>query len=458
MAITNITKPDTWARVYDTNRMVYKFSSTNSSQPNFQYQFNMRAYKPDGTYDDLGNYNLHASTDGTVEFNPAQIYTNYLTIDFDASNTGTEELLQTAKKFQLFVYEFYGTPPTRKLTGNWYETVPTNCYNGCQQNIPYDYLGLNPDGNSKWVLSTGTTKGDFLTDNLTLRLDNTELAFAYGLCDIASRPTRIRYTIYYWGYSQISPADVGVFGNGSLTNYQQPSPNPTAYITLDNGGTPPPVGNWGWLTAVTYDTNVTFNWVNSLGFYAPIGPYQAINYSSALSARANDWAFYDVDALKGSTVLNKTPIRIIRSNSCNKYGTPWQMFWLNPHGGFDTYVFDKKTDLDYKIKRDTYKQKLPPTYSTYSAGEKVYNIDSTAEITLRTKLLSQQEAQLIVQMAQSPVVYSVKKYYYNGAVYPYGVPMIVVSDSIKYENKKNSKEITMEIKVRESNQKIIQRN
>ena len=167
--------------------------------------------------------------------------------------------------------------------------------------------------------------------------------------------------------------------------------------------------------------------------------------------------YYDIDIMSGSIVLNDQPFRVIKNKNDNKYGK-WQVFWLNPHGGFDTFVFDKKNELNYKIKRDTYKIKLGPIYSTYEAGERVFNTEVTEEITLRSKLLTQMEAQMLTQLAQSPVVYVVMTYQNGLTSIPYGVPYIVVNDKIKYEQKVNDKEITMEITLRPSNQRVVQRN
>ncbi len=151
MAITLVKQPDNWGRAFDTNRLIYKFSSNHYTEPNFQFQFNCRYYNVDGTYQDLGTYNIFPKSDGTVEFNPATIYRNFLDPEINLSDTNLEECITMSRKFQLFVWEFYGSPPVRKTLGNWYESTPRIYYNGCQQVIPYDYIPLNPSGNTIWV-------------------------------------------------------------------------------------------------------------------------------------------------------------------------------------------------------------------------------------------------------------------------------------------------------------------
>ena len=52
----------------------------------------------------------------------------------------------------------------------------------------------------------------------------------------------------------------------------------------------------------------------------------------------------------------------------------------------------------------------------------------------------------------------IKIYDYNGAKYPYSVPVIVEQEEFRYEQKVNDKEIFTEIKIRYANDKIIQRD
>lgn len=464
MSITNITKPATWGRINDTNRLVYKFSSTNTAQPNFQYQFNMKVYFPDnfGSPTDLGTYNIHPAADGTVEFNPYSIYQNYFSNDINLSATVLTELKRSALKFQLYANEFYGSPPTKKVAGGWYEDGSTNpllsAYNGNQQFIPYDYAPLNYKGNLRWVMnSTVSKQGQFLTDATEFRMDNSDYGFLYALGDNANgRPTRIRYTIKYWTSSGTDPIDSPTAFGTPWEQNQQPLPQGSNKLYMPSGTTEytMPTDNYTLSTATVYDTTVSFLYANSIGYYLPCGPANASPVAPYLST----WAYYDVDILATNTVLNTYPIRFIKTNVCDRYGEPWQLFWLNAHGGLDTFTFDKKRQVDYKIKRDTYKIKLPPTYSTYDAGERVFNTESTEEVTLNSRLLTQQESQLLVGLVQSPVVYAIRKYTYGTNTSIYSVPYIIVNDSIRYEQKVNDKEIVMSITIRPANEKIIQKN
>jgi hypothetical protein len=555
MAITLIKRPDDFARVNDTNRATYEFSSNNWTQPNFQFYFTLKYYEVNGATKELGSYKVFPLSGGTVQFNPSEIYRNYLEQEINLSSTGLVECLQMAKKFQLFIYEYYGTPPVKILTGNWYEQVPTTFFIGCQQDIPYDYIPLNPWGNKLWVMNSGFTsttlsyKGKFLTDANRYELDNDDYLFLYALGDnVGGRPDKIQYKIYYWGWtlnSNVLPRTSITGADGlEISNYtdsdesKQMSLPVNTQQEINTGGDSFATGSGGGggigvikyhsgiTSTIIYDTNINFTFSNSRAYYIPVGPYQLLK-TGALSGFTNTWVYYEVNLMKSgayndycysntiaaplsmpvgsqiyeaqtegifalltsggtvmdgdvthpgtgpwshrsgpvytsktsttNSVLNLTPFQVFRKNKCNKYDK-WQLFWLNPHGGFDTYVFDRKRDIEYKISRDTFKQKLNyANYTPYQAGEKVFNTEVQQNVTLRTNNLTQMEAQLLIQLAQSPVVYALRTYYYSGATYSYGVPYIVETDTIKYPQKRNEKEIFMEIKIRPANNKIIQK-
>lgn len=483
MAISLIKEPVDWGRVYDTNRLTYEFSSSNWQQPNFQFQFNMRYYNVDGTYKDLGTYNVYPLSGGTVEFNPSSIYRNFCIPEFKASETGLYECETFVRQFQLFVYEYYGTPPVRINSGNWYESTPKVFYMGCQQPIPYDYVALNPKMNKLWVMS-GSTSGKFLTDANRWELDTDDFLFLYALGNNTNgRPTRIRYKIYYMGWLYTENINIDGpqgFGTGYLDENLQMSLTTSRQTdiatggestiitgttggggTIIGGGGGVPIGHWySGLTSVTYyDTNITFNYNNSRGYYFPCGPYQMKNYLSMLTGTTAGWMYYEIDIMSGNTVLNAVPMQVFRKSKCGKYDKV-QIFWLNAHGGFDTYTFASKKEINYKVNRTTYKQKLPSssqfTYNPYDAGEKVFNVNYQMEYTLRTTNLTQMESQLLMGLVTSPTVYMLRTYDYNGGTYPYAVPMIITTDGIKYEQKKNDKVIFMEIKMRPSNENIVQ--
>jgi len=528
--LIKISEPDQWSRVNDTNRMAYRYSSTNVNQPNFQYQFELFAYDISGVTTNLGTFNIHPAQNGEVYFNPSTIYSNYLGYDLSLSSVGVVELERTARKFRLDCYEFYGAPPTR-IGASLLSGSTLNVYNGCQQFIPYDESTYNPDGNLQWVMGVEEVKrGKYLTDVIEQTMDNDSIYYLYALGDKATgRPTGVRYTIWYaqfktamfstisgsttvtvvqpsnqYNYPYYNAGDL-IFGNPNIPSGTTITTVAGDYTLIISDAATATVNNrltylqsnitfsnWTFpnmtpltsqampvttqkmnlidpapadinppfilVSAVTYSHDVDWQYDHSLGYQISCGPRQLID-ASILSNYKDKWLYYDIDLVaSGDTkVLNKYPMRIIRGDICDKYDR-WQLFWLNPHGGFDTFTFNKKNDLDYKIQRRTYKVKLNPTFDVYQAGERVFNVNIEEQVTLRTRLLYQRESQLLIQLTQSPVVYLLKDYTWGSGTIAFGVPYIVVTDSIKYEQKVNSKEIVMEIKIRPSNERIIQKN
>jgi len=464
MAITLISKPSDFGRVWDTNRLTYCFSSNNYTQPNFQFYFSLIYWSWDGTQNNIGNYLVYPNSGGTVTFNPSQIYRNYLSYDFNCSITGLTECVNSSGRFSLSCYEYYGAPPAKLTDGSqWTGEVssypPMRFYNGCQMNIPFDYNPLNAKGNALWVMS-GATSGQFLTSATEFRGDADDLMFLYFLDDLNGRPTRIRYTVYYNCYGGGLPAAPNTLGVGNqISNtplYTQDAVVGTNIILDSPLAVIPP--SWsGICSTVVYDTNVSYS---NYGFMhtIPCGPYQVAK--TALSGLSSTWLYYTIDLMSGSTVLNKSPFYIWRNEKCDRFGGKWQLHWLNPQGGWDNYTFDRKFLNTTKIAKSTYKIKLPSdsSFNTYYSGERVFDTQITEEITLRSNLLTQKEAQLLTQLVQSPRVYVSYKYTYSGTTTVYGVPYIITTDEWNYPSKVNDKEVNVEIKLRAANDKIIQRD
>ena len=476
MSVSLISGPSQWGRVYDTNRLTYTFRSSlpsSSYYDNFQFHFKVEVMDmTTGSYSTIGTFTLYPSTlpilTGStyirdVEFNMSDILDKYLTFDINLSKTGLQDVTNMVKRFKLTCSEFYGKPQVVQTSGQYISPDPLILYNGCQEFISYDDPVFNPLVNKQWVMS-GVTSGKFLTDMTEYRLDNDDLAFLYFLSPTTMRPTRIKYTIYQKSGVPSVGGGTGVVGDidrflglNTQREYKKQSlPNGQSIINLDDETIDAvPVGIT--TSSVFYDTNVDYEYTNSLGAYFPMGPYQLINYGIGLSLSANTWLYYDIELQSGTTTLNKQVFRVYRKERCDRYGK-YQLFWLNSHGGFDTQVFNLAHTIENTIKKTTYQVKIPLNSTTYDAGERVFNVDIDENITLRVDDLTQKESQIVSDLMMSPVVYLMRKYYYNGAVYPYGLPYIVTTDKDIYMEKVNDKIILKDnIVIRPAWRKIKQR-
>lgn len=557
MSVTLVSSPTGWDRAWDTNRCSYTFSSTNYTQPNFNFLIELFLFDPTytgATGELIGTFKLYPLDDGTCVFNPTSVYKNYLTYDINLSTSCLTDCINSAKQFQLKCYEYYSTnlttPPAKQ--GTPYSDTGRGLifYNGCQALVPYDYIPLNylQGNNKQWVMS-GLTSGKFLTDATEYRLDNEDEAFLWFLSESTELPAKIQYTICYWdpssavtyineppvidnyiglsttlhdyeeSQSDLMPQRRPLSSNYNITGTTTLAPcwsykiirgtgvtdltfgyidcsgtTKTKFLTsgyltfcarknsvvvyegnytLVNLGAcgstipepiiivPPPTLKPHITCTNVYDTNISALYADSKMFYFPISMRSLIVRSLVNTNIAQNWMYYKINLIDSSgNTYNKNPFYVYNKCKDVKY-SKWQLFWLNPHGGFDTFTFDRKIDINYKIERTTYKQRTPaggPTsFDSYFGGEKIFNINSNEEITLRSYSLTQKESQLLIQLSQSPVIYLMKEYKYDtNSVYKYGVPYIVVSDEPKYEQKVNSKIIYYEIILKPANQKIIQ--
>jgi hypothetical protein len=230
MAITLVDKPDDFSRVFDSNRCSYTFSSDQYTMPFYNFLIELYLFEPSvtgTTGEKIGTFKFYPLDNGTCVFNPTSVYKNYITSDLDLSISSFSECVNSAKEFKLVVYDYYSTdsvtPPSKQGSPYTEESRGLVFYNGCQQEIPYDYIPLNylQGNNLQWVIGT-EYQGKFLTDASEYRLDNDDIAFLYFLSDSAYLPAKIRYTLYYYsttgGEHQTIPEGGEIDGMLGLSN------------------------------------------------------------------------------------------------------------------------------------------------------------------------------------------------------------------------------------------------
>tara|TARA_R110000868_G_scaffold245133_2_gene501633 strand:+ start:7689 stop:8618 length:930 start_codon:yes stop_codon:yes gene_type:complete len=95
---------------------------------------------------------------------------------------------------------------------------------------------------------------------------------------------------------------------------------------------------------------------------------------------------------------------------CSKY-TPVRLTWLNRLGGFDSFNFIYKSEIDVDVKRSTYQQE-PHTfsgtswdYTKASRGVTTYNVEMTSGMKVNTDFLTDTESAWMEDLFTSPVVY-----------------------------------------------------
>ena len=146
-----------------------------------------------------------------------------------------------------------------------------------------------------------------------------------------------------------------------------------------------------------------------------IGTYDITNSSAA------DWStglpstfltgvsYYTV-RITGANGISSELFTFYVDSKCSKY-TPVRLHWLNRLGGFDSFNFIYKSEIDTDVKRSTYQQE-PHTfsgtswdYTKASRGVTTYNVEMTSGLKVNTDFLTDTESAWMEDLFTSPVVY-----------------------------------------------------
>lgn len=464
--IALVTQPNDYGRIYDTNRLYYKMSSTNYNEPNFR--FYIEIYVGDitdnpVTYTKVATVRKRPLSNGTCLFNPAEIWSNYINYDLEIGINELKECLNSNGIFYLSVKEEYGTTPVVNEASN-VDGQPIMLYNGLQEYIPYD---LGYGGYNTQFVMDDTNKGKYLTDATNYQVDTTDYANLYFIVDKDNRPTYARFKVYYWDitawdndHNEDPPNDIQLNAiienpNTIYKNYSSSisAPNPMSAIPpediVDPGPTqPPPVPVYRPYIDYYY-TGFTLEYTNDNNqmCYIPTGAKELGGmglFDVIPSLGGGRWVSYEVDLTDGLTAIsnewNTNPITYYRKSKCDKYN-PIQLMWLNPHGGFDRYTFYKKNYISYDVERTLWQHRFSDSYTLGERGTTVYKTKSTETTTMNTDWLTASEAQTLSQLNMSPEVYSV--YEYNN--YTYKIPYIIKDTNFDYKEIKNEKMVSMSI-------------
>ena len=107
MAITIITQPAQIATIY--NPLIITCSSTNVSQPNFRYVFDIELTYPTGIT--TKRFKLSARPDGYGMIDIHRVIESYLTYDFSINQQSVILNSNSNVNYNVKIYEEYGTPP-----------------------------------------------------------------------------------------------------------------------------------------------------------------------------------------------------------------------------------------------------------------------------------------------------------------------------------------------------------
>jgi hypothetical protein len=309
--------------------------------------------------------------------------------------------------------------------------------------------------------TTGT--GRYLTDALDFQVSEDDYSNLYFIASKEDRPVYARITVRYWNegvainnggggldmMSYVQNANTIV----SSKNSAESAPNPTTrsadwaddIIIKDPGEPVKPVFR-NMVSTYTTGFDLSYTNDNNQMYYIPTGPKELDALGIFDHADANGgWLSYDINLTDGyflTKIYNKYPMNYYRKDKCDKYG-PWQLFWLNPHGGFDTYTFYKKNYIEYDITQTRWEHRFSDTYVLGERGTTVYKTLANKKVVLNTDYLSASEVQILSQLNMSPEIYAT--YEYLGVIYK--IPYVISDTKFQYKDKKNEKMVSMDITI-----------
>ena len=223
---------------------------------------------------------------------------------------------------------------------------------------------------------------------------------------------------------------------------------------------PRPAPQSGYIASYTGSTTFSYT-ANYTGmYYFACGPAQLAlitGYTAGITGLTSilhpKWVYYKIDLESDTFTFNSKSIYFYRKDKCSKY-EPWQLFWLNPHGGFDRHTFYKKNYTEYDIERTNWTHRYSDTYTLGERGLSTMNVKSKEVITLNSDWLAASETQLLTQLVHSPEIYALYKFVGNC----YKIPYVAVDTNFEWKNIKNEKMVQMQIKIQPAHTRITQRN
>jgi len=329
--------------------------------------------------------------------------------------------------------------------------------------MPQSYFNDGEKLTIDWQeLNNTEGQGKFLTDALDFQVDNKDYSNLYFLSSKDDRPSAVRIKVYYWSDGSlpgglINPPERGLVTNNSRTlqrktNKAESVPNPTIGFEQDDStgsdiGRPTLPEFTYFISSYNTGYNLSYTNVNNQMYYIPSGPQELSDKGIFDWANSKGgWVSYKIDLVDDynnpTKIFNKYPMWFYRKDKCEKYD-PWQIFWMNPHGGFDRYTFYKKNYISYDLERTTWEHRFSDEYVLGERGKTIYKTKATKNIELNTDWLSASEAQTLGQMMMSPEIFAV--YEYKGNVYK--IPYVINDGDFDYKEVKNEKVVSMKINI-----------
>lgn len=414
MAITVHQSPNSLQAAY--NDLIHVVSSDNYAQPNFRYIFDI--------YVNNGINKIHREaipphpTYNSAMFNPARILESYISKDFDLTNSSSYTNPNSIATYVIKYGEEYG------LSSSGTTVYPNMVTSSAKYiwNAVFDwesYNGINWD-----LYKSGAGSKKLLTNAPNYKKVFIDSTYSSGY-EFVSAINDSSGSIYFM-YVETFDSSGATLGEYYIeNNYQAISSSSEKMVSF-------PIG---------------YN-MNSI-------PLSDIVISSGttpiISSSVNTYKIYGTNWFGIQTTEEKF-YKIERT--CSRYPL-YEIYFLNKLGGYDTVVFNKKSNIKMDIKRENYKRNngiMSSTSFTQSDGDRMvtqYSTNIDDVISLRSDYLSEDEMEWLEELVTSPDVYLNK----SGVQ----VPVIITNPQFERKQLANEKLFNLSIDVKYSYKRYRQR-
>lgn len=364
MAITINSSPNTYQQ--SGSPQLYRISSTNQAQTNFKYVVDIY----DSTPTLITRLKINKYTDNYGYVDVSRLLESFITTDintFPSNSTDCPYIYgnENIKQYSIDFGEEYGTTPTiyANLTSSGTKYVVNGAGTPIQDNSQVIDLSTN------YILDTSSSKflrpsnyGRSATKPIMIK-ENEAYQFSY-LVTTNNQAYRLRV---------ITTDSLGfTVTTNILLQYTTISDNDRKFQVV-------PVG---------YDLNNLD--ATTFGISQPIITTNTVSYTIQIldntNTAASEMSYFKID-------------RICTKNEAIR------LHWLNRHGGYDSFTFDRASIKTTDIERLSYKSPLG-TYGTVNQSyDKTFSSKSQDKFTLNSDWISEDCAEMLKDLFTSPVVY-----------------------------------------------------
>ncbi len=349
MAITIISSPNDFQNAY--NELAFNVSSSNSTQPNFQFLVDVNVVGQTNPVARL-TYPKQPSS-GVIDLDVANVIKDYVTYDILSFNNST--LQNNINSVAKYYIEF----------GEIYDNV---------SGIPTIYANLTQFGTSGTPKSSTNAVFDFLDWSKTaftsyaLAVGNAK-ALNQALYTPSIRVNQQSWISFYDPNQNIAIVDIAVYNSSN-----------------------------GVLSTNSFSTFTTFPSIVSYN----VG-HSFLTLMGLTSYLTNPDAAYYVLSFKdnGDDLLYAHRVNI--DQTCTNYEVV-RLHWLNNLGGFDSFNFTKVSKTTDNITRNQYKKLQPLNYAKTDRLKTTYFTKTTEQIEINSDLLTDAQWQGLLQLVLSPIV------------------------------------------------------